>query len=74
MLRSRVGSEMCIRDKGYTERAAALLKLRHRHAGVAEAQPIGAGAIGVWTKADSVTEFDDFSYGGQWESSAKPHL
>lgn len=25
----------------------------------------GAGAVGVWTKADSVTEFDDFSYDGQ---------
>ena len=25
----------------------------------------GSGAIGVWTKADSVTAFDDFSYGGQ---------
>ena len=25
----------------------------------------GAGAVGVWTKADSVTEFDDFWYGGQ---------
>jgi hypothetical protein len=24
---------------------------------------IGAGAVGVWTKADSVTVFDDFSYG-----------
>jgi hypothetical protein len=24
----------------------------------------GAGAVGVWTKADSVTAFDDFSYGG----------
>lgn len=23
----------------------------------------GAGAIGLWTKADSVTAFDDFSYG-----------
>ena len=23
----------------------------------------GSGAIGVWTKADSVTHFDDFSYG-----------
>ena len=23
----------------------------------------GAGAVGVWTKADSVTMFDDFSYG-----------
>lgn len=22
----------------------------------------GAGAVGVWTKADSVTEFDDFSF------------
>jgi hypothetical protein len=25
----------------------------------------GDGAVGVWTKADSVTAFDDFSYGGQ---------
>jgi hypothetical protein len=25
----------------------------------------GEGAVGVWTKADSVTAFDDFSYGGQ---------
>jgi len=24
----------------------------------------GAGAVGVWTKADSVTAFDDFAYGG----------
>ena len=24
----------------------------------------GAGAVGVWTKADSVTAFDDFSWGG----------
>jgi hypothetical protein len=23
----------------------------------------GQGAVGVWTKADSVTAFDDFSYG-----------
>ncbi len=25
----------------------------------------GAGAVGVWTKADSVTSFDDFNYGGK---------
>ena len=25
----------------------------------------GAGAVGVWTKADRVTEFDDFSWGGR---------
>ncbi|HWV90868.1 MAG TPA: family 16 glycoside hydrolase [Burkholderiales bacterium] len=25
----------------------------------------GAGAVGVWTKADSVTAFDDFRYGAQ---------
>ena len=24
---------------------------------------VGTGAVGVWTKADSVTLFDDFSYG-----------
>ena len=29
---------------------------------------VGPGAVGVWTKADSVTSFDDFSYG----SAAKP--
>jgi hypothetical protein len=23
----------------------------------------GPGAVGVWTKADSVTSFDDFNYG-----------
>jgi hypothetical protein len=23
----------------------------------------GAGRVGVWTKADSVTRFDDFSFG-----------
>jgi hypothetical protein len=25
----------------------------------------GAGAVGLWTKADSVTSFDDFAYGEQ---------
>ncbi|MGI8966885.1 MAG: hypothetical protein ACR2H1_12470 [Limisphaerales bacterium] len=25
----------------------------------------GAGKVGVWTKADSVTLFDDFSYGAK---------
>ncbi|HKW39522.1 MAG TPA: hypothetical protein VJO54_17115 [Burkholderiales bacterium] len=25
----------------------------------------GAGAVGVWTKADSITLFDDFGYGGK---------
>jgi hypothetical protein len=25
----------------------------------------GAGAVGVWTKADSVTAFDNFNYGGK---------
>jgi hypothetical protein len=25
----------------------------------------GTGSIGVWTKADSVTAFDDFSFGGE---------
>jgi hypothetical protein len=24
----------------------------------------GPGAVGVWTKADSVTAFDDFAFGG----------
>jgi hypothetical protein len=30
---------------------------------LADAHIAGAGAVGVWTKADSVTAFDDFSYG-----------
>jgi hypothetical protein len=30
---------------------------------VEDAHIAGAGAVGVWTKADSVTVFDDFSYG-----------
>jgi hypothetical protein len=25
----------------------------------------GAGAVGVWTKADSITAFDDFSFGAK---------
>ena len=29
-----------------------------------DAHIAGAGAVGVWTKADSVTLFDDFGYGG----------
>lgn len=28
-----------------------------------DAHIIGTGAVGLWTKADSVTAFDDFSYG-----------
>jgi len=30
-----------------------------------DAHIAGAGAVGVWTKADSVTLFDDFSYSGK---------
>jgi len=30
-----------------------------------DAHLAGAGAVGVWTKADSVTLFDDFGYGGK---------
>ena len=32
---------------------------------VADGRITGAGAVGVWTKADSVTSFDDFNYGGK---------
>ena len=31
---------------------------------VEDAHIAGPGAVGVWTKADSVTSFDDFSFGG----------
>jgi hypothetical protein len=30
---------------------------------LADSQLAGAGAVGVWTKADSVTAFDDFTFG-----------
>jgi hypothetical protein len=36
-----------------------------QYIGLENNQIAGEGAVGVWTKADSVTEFDDFSYGGQ---------
>ena len=32
---------------------------------IEDAHIAGAGAVGVWTKADSVTLFDDFGYGGK---------
>ena len=32
---------------------------------VEDAHIAGAGAVGVWTKADSITAFDDFSWGGK---------
>ena len=32
---------------------------------VEDAHIAGAGAVGVWTKADSITAFDDFSWGGR---------
>ena len=32
----------------------------------------GAGAVGVWTKADSVTAFDDFQFGGVVSTKSAP--
>jgi hypothetical protein len=34
-----------------------------RYIDVDDEQIVGAGSVGMWTKADSVTAFDDFSYG-----------
>jgi hypothetical protein len=34
-----------------------------RYIDVEDTRIAGAGAVGVWTKADSVTAFDDFAYG-----------
>ena len=34
-----------------------------RYIDVDDERIVGAGSVGVWTKADSVTAFDDFSYG-----------
>jgi hypothetical protein len=36
-----------------------------RYVGLENDRITGSGAAGIWTKADSVTAFDDFSYGGQ---------
>jgi hypothetical protein len=36
-----------------------------RYMGLEDKQISGSGAVGVWTKADSATAFDDFSYGEQ---------
>ena len=36
-----------------------------QHIRVDDDRIAGEGAVGVWTKADSITAFDDFSYGGQ---------
>jgi hypothetical protein len=32
---------------------------------LSDARITGEGAVGVWTKADSVASFDDFTYGGK---------
>lgn len=34
-----------------------------RYIEVQDEHIVGAGAVGLWTKADSVTSFDDFAYG-----------
>jgi len=34
-----------------------------RYIDVSDKHIAGGGAVGVWTKADSNTAFDDFSYG-----------
>jgi len=34
-----------------------------QYIGMEDDRIVGSGAVGVWTKADSVTLFDDFSYG-----------
>ena len=36
-----------------------------RYVGLENDRIAGSGAVGVWTKADSVTAFDDFSFGTQ---------
>jgi hypothetical protein len=36
-----------------------------RYIEVEDAHIAGAGTVGLWTKADSVTSFDDFAYGRQ---------
>jgi len=38
---------------------------RKRYIRVKDTHVSGAGAVGVWTKADSVTAFDDFVFDGQ---------
>jgi hypothetical protein len=38
---------------------------------MADSQLAGAGAVGVWTKADGVTAFDDFTFGASTKLPAE---
>jgi hypothetical protein len=46
----------------FAGRRIAVLLDGKRHIEMEDGHIAGAGAVGMWTKADSVTAFDDFSY------------
>ena len=48
----------------FTEKHAKVILDGKQYLEVQDEHIQGAGAVGVWTKADSVTAFDDFSWGG----------
>jgi hypothetical protein len=49
----------------FSSRAISVALDGKRYIQVEDDRIAGEGAVGVWTKADSVTAFDDFSYGRQ---------
>ena len=49
----------------FSSRAISVALDGKRYIQVEDDRIAGEGAVGVWTKADSITAFDDFSYGGQ---------
>ena len=49
----------------FSGRAISVVFDGKRYIRVEDDRIAGEGAVGVWTKADSVSAFDDFSYGGQ---------
>jgi hypothetical protein len=49
----------------FSDRAISVTFDGKQHIRVDDDRIAGEGAVGVWTKADSITAFDDFSYGGQ---------
>jgi len=50
---------------GIADSSRAGLDLTHLEHRLARSLQEGAGAVGVWTKADSVTDFDGFASGNE---------
>ena len=49
----------------FTDKRIKVLLDGKQYIEVEDTHITGAGSVGVWTKADSITAFDDFSWGGR---------